>query len=186
MATSVPERWLDPSGWYRVGRGRSFAFDLPTTSVVEVIERTLSRLDDRVDLLTCEVEKVGRQYFSTFRIDPVKSLTADGPWNHFLRSQRLTPAIPAPHRVPNGGPNWPATFAANGLISLMHPDPRGWAGPKGRARTESGDATPLSSLGIVQRVASGSSDEVIEHAEYDKLFGALRRAVRAASRQQAS
>ena len=120
-------------------------------------------MDDAFELLACSREQSGKRWFSQYTPRPLERLRPDDPWQYFLRSRRLTPAIPAPS--PQPGVGWPASFATNGLVLLQHPD-----------HTRKADRS-WSSIGIVNRVRNQETDEVREHDEYDDLYALIKRAL---------
>lgn len=161
--------WLDPDKWKRDGSGRHWEFVLPTPAIVEALQDVASKREDTLELLACFRLRDGRTWFSLYEPQRVQRLSADGPWQYFVRSLTLSPVIPAPARL--SGTGWPAVFAANGLVLLHHPD-AGRAGDHGQ-----------SSIGVVNRVRHTQTEEVREHAEYDELFRALKRALHTLSKR---
>jgi hypothetical protein len=139
---------------------------LPTGVVRQTLQHVASKQDDEFELLCCFRERRGREWFSRYEPQTLEELAVDGPWQYFVRSLRLTPAIPAPEPLPRSG--WPAVFATNGLVLLHHPDPARKSEPE------------RSSLGIVNRVRNLTTGEVFEHGEYDALFMAIKRALQSA------
>jgi hypothetical protein len=134
---------------------------LPTTEIVAAIEALAEARSDRFALLQCSRTKVGRVWRSVYESKPVQELSPVGPWQYFLQSRLLTPAIPAPE--PLAGTGWPGAFAANGLISLQHPAPGAdTSGP------------PPSRIGIVHRLVGWNDDRTVEHSDYDEIFRALK------------
>ena len=154
--------WLDPDEWVRDSRGRSWTFELPTLSIMRVMAAVASARDDDLDLLTCSPVKMGPIYRSIYRQSPWTALDDHEEWEHFIRSRRLTPALPAP--TVRSDPSWPTLFATNGLLALQHPDPF-------RPRDD-----PIgSNLGMVTRVRNVGTEKLRVHTGYDELYRRLKR-----------
>jgi hypothetical protein len=158
-------RWLDPDRWERVGRGRSVGFQVPTETLTAVLVDLDRSLDGGLTLLTCGQVQDGQEWHSVYATSPVAALPEVPGWQHFLRSARLTPALPAPAPIAPGV--WPKTFATNGLIALWHPLPE---------REPSNP--PRSTLALVRRVRDRLTGEVHENDAYDVLYSRLKRRLR--------
>jgi hypothetical protein len=149
--------------WMRDGRGRHWEFDLPTDALRQALQQVATKRNDRFELLSCFRERNGPTWSSLYEPQSLHQLSLDGPWQYFVRSLTLTPAIPEPEPLPGVG--WPAVFATSGLVVLHHPD---------HARKT---APGRSSIGIVNRVRNQSTGEIVEHREYDSVFMAMKRAL---------
>jgi hypothetical protein len=139
---------------------------MSTADVIAVLRHVAEKREDVFTLLQCERVQKERTWRSIYRELPLQDLSLDGSWQYLIRSRTLHPAIPAPE--PRKGVGWPGEFALNGLILLNHPD--------AARRSE----TPGSSIGIVNRIANERDGSVHDHSESDALFGALKRALKAA------
>lgn len=155
--------WLNAEQWKRDGRGRHWEFARSTENIVDVLRGVAAYANDTFELLACYREQGDKKWFSQYQARPLDRLVPDDPWQYFLRSRRLTPAIPAP--APLSGVGWPAIFATNGLVLLQHPD---------HVRKAE---TSRSSIGIVSRVRNQDTGEVREHHEYDELYAVIKRAL---------
>lgn len=164
--------WLDPALWKRDGRGRRWEFELPSRTIIEALAGVSVRRDDQLELLACFRTGSAREWRSQYERRELNDLSIEGPWQYFVRSCSTTPCLPASE--PLSGTGWPAVFAANGLIVLHHPDPA--------RRSQPG----LSSIGIVNRVRSEMTGDVIEHSAYDSLFHAVKNALRASTGPRSS
>jgi hypothetical protein len=153
--------WLDPTEWKRDSRGRHWEFVVPTEEIVRAIGAVQEERKEHFELLTCFRQQHGSTWLSLYEAQRVEQLSLDGPWQYFIRSSALTPALPDPE--PTAGVGWPGALATNGLVLLHHPDP---------AR---GGESSRSSIGIVNRVRSETTGEVREHRDYDAVFVALKR-----------
>ena len=161
MTTSAEARdWLDTGRWARDGRGRSWIFKLPTAAVVRGLQAVSASRAESFQLLACSRIREGGDSLSLYTALPIDRLSADGPWQYFVRSPSLSPTIPAPEPLPGVG--WPATFAVNGLVLLHHPDPA----PSNRLQ---------STIGVTYRVVNVKTGEQREHRGYDSIFKALKR-----------
>jgi hypothetical protein len=154
--------WLNPNEWSRAGQGRSW--DLPSLreEVVAAVQAIADKADEEFDVILCDrVRPEGERLFrSRHRVVPLQELLAADVTNQFLRSKRLTPAIP------DGGKDWDwaAACSLNGLILVQ------------RAL---GSHPPR--MGIVPRVENRSTGERVEHVEYDRLFQTVKRRLRRTS-----
>jgi hypothetical protein len=146
--------------------GRSWEFALATRDIVEALRRVAQRREDVFSLLQCERVSHDGASRSIYRELSLDGLSLDGPWQYFIRSRMLHPAVPAPE--PWDGVGWPAELALNGLILLHHPDPARRSGP------------PTSSIGVVTHVANRTDGRVHAHTESDAVFAALKRALQSA------
>jgi hypothetical protein len=157
---SHPTEWLDPRNWRREGRGRTWSFDRPTSSVIDALAATAYAVEDELDLLVCRrTRSRSGASASIFDVRSVADLAFDESCQYFVRSRRLSSTLP--DRVELAGVGWPALFAVNGLIVLMHPFP---------SRTAPGQ----SRIGVVARVVHDSTGERREHLGYDRIFDALK------------
>jgi hypothetical protein len=155
--------WFDAELWKRDGRGRHWEFALPTDAIIDILRRVAADTDDTLELLAGFREGSAGTWFSLYEARPLERLAPDEPWEYFVRSGRLTPAVPAPS--PLQGVGWPAAFAVNGLVLLQHPD---HARKADRSR---------SSIGVVNRVRHQQTGELREHYEYDELYAVIKRAL---------
>ena len=123
---------------------------------------------DTLSLLQCERIQMEGGWRSLYREVPIEALSIDGPWQYFIRSKALAPALPPSE--PRPGVGWPGEFALNGLVLLHHPDP-----------VSKADRTAaVSSIARMHRVGNEATGEVREHADADALFAALKRSLRSA------
>jgi hypothetical protein len=155
-------RWLDPGDWYPASRGRNFEFSLPAFALIGVIRDVERASGQELTLLTCEKVRIEGLYHSIYRDSRWSALEDETEWQHFIRSRSLTPTLPSP--APLKGVGWPRAFAANGLISLWHPDP----GSPNRDRR-------VSSIGIIPRVRHAATGELRLHTDYDSVYRLLKR-----------
>ena len=169
---STPNRdllrgWLDPKEWWRLGRGRTFDFALSRRDVIAAIHHLGASDGHDFDVVVCGSEKPPgeRFYRSTHRVISVDELLAEPATNQFLRSRRLTPALPKIE--PGWDWRWDAACSLNGLVGITYsvsrksPSPRTW-------------------LGIVHRVEHRATGEVVEHVEYNRIFDGLKARLRKA------
>src|SRR5262245_60063005 len=92
-------QWLDSSVWARVGRGRSWTFALPTRDVIDALGALAASQNDQLVLLQCSRRTVDGESRSIFVPQSVQDLSPAGPWQYFIQSHRLTPALPAPQHL---------------------------------------------------------------------------------------
>ena len=135
--------WLDrSSGWWAASRGGSWRVKLSTQQIVDVLSALARKRGDTLSLLQCERIQMEGGWRSLYREVPIEALSIDGPWQCFIRSKALAPALPPSE--PRLGVGWPGEFALNGLMLLHHPDPV----PKAE-RTAA-----VSSIGLMHRVGN--------------------------------
>jgi hypothetical protein len=159
--------WISGKEWVSGSRGRSWVFRLDADEIVGALSKIAAKRDDTFTLLSCVRTERDGKWFSTYTEMPLDALTLEGPWQYFVRSRNLAPVIPA--NEPLSGVGWPSLFALNGMLLLHHPDP---VGPR--------NGPSQSSIGLMHRVGNTTTGEVVEHAEADQIFHALKRALRAA------
>ena len=160
--------WLNPDDWWPAGQGRSFDLDVPRAVLVDAVEAIAERYDDEFDVIVCERSRPpgARKYSSDHRVVSVNDLLATDAKNQFIRSRRLTPAIPASPPSPEW--DWSAC-ALNGLILV-----------------QSASRSMPPRLGVMPRVAHRATGERREHADYDRLFRALKRRIQRATHSEVS
>ena len=153
----------DPDHWYRVGRGRYFEFRAEDGQVIDLLHEALPKHYAPYTLVMIELIKQGKVYVETAResqISDLPLLCSPKTWDFFVRSEILSPGVEFQHVES------PSRFCSfNGMINLQH----GQEHKGTRLR---------STIGIVERVAKESSDEIVEHREYMEVFEALKRAFR--------
>ena len=154
------ESWLNPSDWERATRGRNWDFTAPTTGIIAALLELATRNDDQLSLLSCERVRQGQAWISVYERHAPDELTLEGPWAYFIQSRAATPVIPPTEAE---SLDWGRTFAVNGLLSLNHPEPGHGSAP-----------IPISSIGLVNRVAHRRTHQVVEHVAYDRLFRQLK------------
>ena len=122
---STPNRdllrgWLDPKEWWRLGRGRTFDFALSRRDVIAAIHHLGASDGHDFDVVACGSEKPPgeRFYRSTHRVISVDELLAEPATNQFLRSRRLTPALPKIE--PGWDWRWDAACSLNGLVGITY------------------------------------------------------------------
>ena len=136
---------------------------LQTAELVKVLAAIAAKRDDELSLLQCDRTEVHGESRSVYSPQPLEALSLEGPWQYFIRSEALTPIIPASEPLPGTG--WPRRFSLNGLILLHHPDPA----------TRLARQTSASSIGVMHRVGNERTGELREHVDYDALFQAIKR-----------
>ncbi|MEV6269043.1 hypothetical protein AB0L64_17860 [Kribbella sp. NPDC051936] len=153
---------LGPESWRRVGRGRRSEFpDLRAEQIGAVLAALPADLGPYRLVLHELVPGPERYVSRTCPVDPARlaELVAEGHWNYFIVSERLSPGVVA--KLPDVDS---AMLSLNGAISLQI-----------GARNRLGPEAP--SLGIVAKVATRAG-ESRTHDEYSKIYDAALRAVR--------
>jgi hypothetical protein len=160
--------WLDPLSWERIGRGRTFDFELEDSALIHCALDAGRRTGLDLDLLLCSRPSSRDERGLTLcEVRPFDGLSASGEWNFWLRARGLSPATK--RFEPLAPPGWAAVFSLSGLVGLQHPSP-------GRGG--------MSSIGVVTRVGRLDPDnpgeylEVRVHEQYGALFDALKAAIR--------
>lgn len=153
---------LSPEIWDRAGRGRRREF--PALRAEE-IGGLLAALPGDLGPYRLVMHKLvpgqGRYVSDTRQVDPARlaELVAEGQWNYFIVSERLSPGIVA--KLPDVDS---PTLFLNGAINLQI-----------GLRDRLGLKAP--SLGIVNKVAT-RADESRTHDEYNKIYNAALRTAR--------
>jgi hypothetical protein len=148
--------------WHRDGRGRTWAFTLPTENLIRALESAACTLSDEFDLLACGREGTGKGSRSIFNVLPCSALSFGSPWQYFIRSRALSPGLPDATALTGLG--WPSVFAVNGLVIVDHPSPLK-SNPSG------------SRIGVVHRVRHNVTNEPLVHSGYDRIFRTLKRRI---------
>ena len=149
--------------WYREGRGRGLDFYACDEELAEVLQVGLPKPYAPYSLVGSYVEKQGREYVHRYverAVTDFLDLRSGGIWYFFLRSAAITPSLTL-----CDGRCADRDLSFSGLLNIQHGSVR--KGKRGKSR-----------LGIVNKVQNERTNELIVHKEYERVFNALRAAIR--------
>jgi len=165
MSPIIPET----QQWLREGRGKTFQFFATAEETVEILGTALPVQFAPYSIFGTFLVKAGKFYKHDYLSGPITDFPlfrARGIWQFFIQSQVLSSEL-----LITPGSNIDHLCVANGLINLQ----------QGSLAKSLPNETHI---GLVDKVRNTVTGELRQHADYLKIFNAIKRAVLSPPKQK--